>query len=86
MPLASGTLPRQTTELSLGSYDSGIEDAQNPNPRMEALLATQAARGLMPPPALEAAKTPSPKKACLQPDGVPGEAKVSEKNPPGSGP
>lgn len=69
MALNSATLQRQQTELSLGSgsYDSAIEDAQNPNPSMDELLA---AKAMMPPPktspkrALSAAKTPSPKKVC----------------------
>ena len=96
MPLALGRLPRQATELSLGSYDIGIEDAQNPNPTMAELTtgmqAGQGLSGLMPPPRtspkrrLEATKTPSPKKACLEAraSGADG-ARASEESPPGSG-
>ena len=72
MALASGTLVRQNTELTNDSYDSAIEDAQNPNPHIGELLATKPVPGLMRPPktspkrALQAAKTPSPKKLCLK--------------------
>ena len=87
MPLSAGKLARGETELSLGSYNSAIEDAQNPNPKLDELLNMQVAKSMPPPSttpkrALQGvAHSPSPKKPAL----APAEFKPTVASPPAKG-
>ena len=72
MPLSAGKIERRETELSLGSYDSAVEDAQNPNPKLDELLKLQKANSMPPPKTspkrpLEGPRhSPSPKKVAVE--------------------
>ncbi|CAE7224527.1 unnamed protein product [Symbiodinium sp. CCMP2592] len=78
------------TELSMESYDSAVEDAQNPNPKLDELLNMPVANS-MPPPKKSpkrplqgvdgVAHSPSPKKPALA-LAVPAEVKPTATPPP----
>ena len=85
MPLSAGKIERRETELSLGSYDSAVEDAQNPNPKLDELLKRA---NSMPPPKtspkrpLEGPRhSPSPKKLAVE---APAEMAKDSPRPKGS--
>ena len=79
MPLQDAEqLPRGPTQISLDSYDTSLEDAQRPMPKLEDLMTPEPARGRVPGPE----EAPAPLKEASVPPTLRNAASPQKKPKP----